>query len=202
MTYFPPECFNRIKEFAGIHPARYHNNKIAAMIENRLSYLGEAWLYGKVVPHIPLVYQIIYLEEWCVLRASNHWHRSLECQWPHDGVSNKDYHETRKALDEVRFKLDFRLYLIGWNRVYRHLTQNHVWLKITTKIQQPTSRRWINNGWQLRTSCNTASRDSCEHLYVPELKQFCEENSIPKKRYSNLTRPELISLIQNYNFDE
>jgi hypothetical protein len=191
MPYIPDECFNLIKKFAGIHPARYHHNKIAAMIENRLTCLGEAWRCGKVVPHIPLVYEIIYLEEWC-----HDWQDGLDC------VGDKDYHETRKTLDEVRFKLVYRLYLIAWNKTYRHLTQNHVWLKITTKIETATSRRLINNGWLIRTCCNTASRDSCEHLYVPELKQLCEENNIPQKLYSNITRIGLISLIQHYNFED
>lgn len=192
MTFLPQKCFTLIKEFAWMHPARYHHKKIAVIIETLLQSLKDAWRYGEVVPHIPLVYKINYLEEACL-----DWHAGRIIS-----TGGRDYHEIRKALDEVRFKLDVRLYLIAWNKVYRHLTQNHVWLKITTKIELATSRRLINNGWLIRTYCNTATRDSCEKIYVPELKQFCKENNIPKQQYSSLTRTGLISLIQNYNFDE
>jgi hypothetical protein len=177
MPYIPDECFNLIKKFAGIHPSRYHHNKIAAMIENRLTCLREAWRCGKVIPHIPLVYEIIYLKKWC-----HDWQDGLDC------VGDKDYHETRKTLDDRRFKLDYRLYMIDWNKTYRHLTQNHVWLKLTNKIESAYHQR--------------VQGSSCEHLYVPELKQFCEENNIPQKLYSNLSRIGLISLIQPYNFED
>ena len=86
------------------------------------------------------------------------------------------------------FKLDYRLYMIDWNKTYRHLTQNHVWLKLTNKIESAYHQR--------------VQGSSCEHLYVPELKQFCEENNIPQKLYSNLSRIGLISLIQHYNFED
>ena len=165
-------------------PARYHNKKIAAIIEKLLQSLKDTWRYGEVVPPIPLVYKIKYLEEACQ-------------DWQAGRMMYKG-----ALLDEFRFKLDVRLYLIDWNKMYRHLTQNHVWLKITTKIEANPSRHLNTIGWLRRTRCNTASRDSCEPIYVPELKQFCKENNIPKQIYSSLSRTGLVSLIQHYNFDD
>ena len=177
MPYFPEYCFNLIKAYAGIHPAKYHQKKIATMIDSSVKYWKEARLHGET---IPLVYEIKFLEQY-VEDWENGFPDLRNGEYLRDAI---DYRETLATLEDFKFTQSFELYSIVWNNVYSQHSHRLVWLKLTTKP-----------GTVAYSCC------SCWPMNVAELKQFCSDNKMPKKKYSNLNKQDLISLIQHYNFD-
>lgn len=61
MTYFPPKCFSLIKQYAGINEAKFHQKKIAMMVNGQIECCRVK--YGDRQECFPLVYHIQYLEE-------------------------------------------------------------------------------------------------------------------------------------------
>ena len=182
MPYFPEHCFDLIKGFAGIHPAKYHQKKIATMIDDSVDYWKEARQCGEL---IPLVYEIKFGEEYL-----ENWKAGFpQLIYGESARDLKDYHEALSSLGDFKFTHSFELYLLTWNKVYAEHSQNAVWLKLTTKPSTTLN------------SDGLFSSQSRWPVKVPELKQFCIDNNIPKKKYSTLNKQELITLIQHYNFD-
>jgi len=182
MPYLPEPCFNLIKRFAGIHPAKFHQKKIATMIDHSVDYWNQARLCGEV---IPLVYEIHFGEKWI-----EDWEAGFPNINEEVWQDMNDYHEAIRSLNDFKFTQSFEIYSIAWNKVYTKQSHNQVWLKLTTK---PTSN-YFGPG------AGDFSR-SFWPMNVTEMKQFCIDNKMPKQIYSNLNKPDLISLIQHYNFD-
>ena len=182
MPYFPDPCFDLIKGFAGIHPAKYHQKKIATMIDSCVKYWKEARQCGEL---IPLVYEIQFRQEWIDDWEAGRSHLI----YGEDARELEDYYEALSSLGDFKFTHSFELYLLTWNKVYAEHSQNAVWLKLTTKPSTTLNTDGVVcslSRWPVK---------------VPELKQFCIDNNIPKKKYSTLNKQELITLIQHYNFD-
>jgi hypothetical protein len=173
MTYFPEVCFDRIKAYAGIHPARYHNKKIATMVDARREHFREIYKRGRP---IPLIYEIQFLEEQ-VCCASN----------------DTELEDAHSNVDECCLTHAIAFYFIdsiNWQQ--RQITrQSLVWRKLTTKPSLP----YFSVDAQQYAS-------SCYMITLNELTQFCRNNNISKKRYTKLNKHEIISLLLHYNFED
>ena len=181
MTFFPTPCFDLIKGFAGIHPAKFHHKKVATMMAAYIEYFREEYESDE---SIPLIYEIKFTAEWL-----DH-NEPLRDRIPFEQV----WQNVRDKYDNFCYTYSFDLYLIQWNKVYTKPEEQLGWLKLTTKPDLPRNLDGeYSSGW---------TPASCYTFTHTELQQFCEVNKIPLAPYSNLTTQEMIRIILGHHFDE
>jgi len=187
MTYLPELCFELIKDFAGINGAAFHHKKIANMMNHYIDHFKEASDAGEI---IPLVYEILFREEELIRIRRNEGLRWLRLDPPTQSLYANDLYQT---IINYRFSNRWNNYEMYNSTVYDNPPASMVWLKLTTKPSPPCDTE--------RVSMDTSSRNSCYHVKVKDLKQFCIVNKLPKKQYSALPKRDLISFILKYDFD-
>lgn len=190
MPYLPEHSFNLIKEFAGIHPAKYHQKKIATMIDDSVEYFEDLlWNLPLASEYpIPPIYKIIFWEEWLEKRLA---YRGNAYDGPLLAEAHHLFDTVAVNIESLRIDYSWKIYLISIDKMYNKSTPDLVWLKLTARVDPPG---YVN-------SSHTTARDSCYDTTIDELQEFCEVNKIPKYEYANLTKPEIISLILKYPFE-
>jgi hypothetical protein len=181
MTFFPTPCFDLIKGFAGIHPAKFHHKKVATMMAAYIEYFREEYDHHE---SIPLIYEIKFTAEW--LEDTEHLCDRIPFR--------QTWEDTRNKHDNFCYTYSFDLYLIQWNKVYTKPVEQLGWLKLTTKPDMP---RNLDGGYSYGWT-----PASCYTFTHTELQQFCDVNKIPLAPCSNLTTQEMISIILGHHFDE
>jgi hypothetical protein len=187
MPYLPEPCFHLIKAYAGIHPAKYHQKKIATMIDDSVEYFEDCLWGGHVDCPIPPIYKIIFWEEWLEKRLA---YRGNAYDGPLLAEAHHLYDTVAGTIERLRINYSWQIYLISIDKMHNKSPPDLVWLKLTASVDPPG---YVN-------SSHTTARDSCYDTTITELQEFCEVNEIPKSAYANLTKPEMISLILKYPF--